>query len=591
MSRSPRWSWAALVATAAIVVSACSGSSTPAPATPAPATPAPATQAPATPAPATPAPATPTPAPAYTGMSYPEAADATCGDAKTNTSEIKRIKALDASTVEFDLCTADAAFLSKVAFTDFGINDTAYLQKAVADGSIVQQPNGTGPYMVKEWVKGDHITLAANPNYWGTKPKVGTVIIKWSAEAAQRLVELQSGNVDGIDNVGSTDFDAVKNDSTLQLLPRQALNVFYVGFNNTKPPFDNVKVRQAVAMGIDRDRIVKNFYPAGSEVAAYFTPCAIPGGCEGDPWYAFDATAAKALLAEAGFPNGFKTVIHLRDVVRSYLPNPKQVAQDLQAQLKKNLGIDATIDVQESTTYLDNAKNGALDGIHMLGWGADYPDITDFLDYHFGGGASKQFGAHYADIVAALAKGASSADPAARLTAAGESNNLVKQDVPMVPIAHGGSAVAFKADVTGAHASPLSDEYFAVMQPADRQQLVWLQNGEPGGLYCADEEDGESIRVCNQVVESLYSYKIGGVDPQPNLAKECKANTDLTVWTCSLQTGVKFGDGADFDANDVVLSYAAQWDAASPLHKGRTSSFTYFSALFGGFLNPPPPAP
>jgi peptide/nickel transport system substrate-binding protein len=589
MSRSPKWSWATVVATAAIVVSACSGSPTPAPT----AAPTPAPTAAVTPAPATATPAattaaeTPTAAPTYNAMAYPEAGDATCGDAK-NTSEFKRIKALDANTVEFDLCAADAAFLSKIAFADFGINDSAYLAKAAADGSIVQQPNGTGPYMVKEWVKGDHITLVANPNYWGPyKPKVATVIVKWSTEAAQRLVELQSGNVDGIDNVGPTDFDTVKGDTTLQLLPRAALNVMYVGFNNTKAPFDNEKVRQAIAMGIDRDRIVKNFYPAGSEVADYFTPCAIPGGCEGDKWYTFDKAAAKALLTEAGFPDGFKTQIHLRDVARGYLPNPKQVAQDIQAQLKANLNIDATIDVQESTTYLDNAKAGNLEGIHILGWGADYPDITDFLDYHFGAGASKQFGNKFPDLTAALQAGASSADPAARLAAAATSNNLVRQHVPMIPIAHGGSAVAFKADVAGAMTSPLSLEYFAVMQPADRAQLVWLQNGEPGGLYCADEEDGESIRVCDQVTESLYAYKIGGVDTEPSLAKECKPNTELTVWTCSLQTGVKFADGSDFDANDVVTSYVAQWDAASPLHKGRTSTFTYFSALFGGFLNPP----
>ena len=170
--------------------------------------------------------------------------------------------------------------------------------------------------------------------------------------------------------------------------------------NNTFPPFDNEKVRQAIAMGIDRQRIVDNFMPPGSTVASHFTPCAIPNGCAGDEWYAFDAAAAKALLAEAGFPDGFKTTIHLRDVVRGYLPQPVIVAQDIQAQLKANLDIDATIDVQESGTFIDNADAGKLDGIHLLGWGADYPDVTNFLDYHFGAGSSEQFGDKYDDIVA-----------------------------------------------------------------------------------------------------------------------------------------------------------------------------------------------
>jgi len=571
-------------AVVAIVFAACAGAASPSPSASAPGASVPASQEAST--------------EPFTGLSYPESGEAPCGQTEAPAGfdkyagNFKKLTATDAKTVTFDLCQPDVAFLSKIAFTSFAINDSDYLEKAAADGSIIEKPNGTGPYMLKEWVRGDHITMEANPNYSGpTPPKAPTLIFKWSAEAAQRLVELQSGSVDGIDNVGTTDFDTVKNDSSLQLIERPALNVFYIGMSNAYKPFDNEKVRQAVAMGIDRDRIIKNFYPPGSEVAAKFTPCAIPGGCEGDDWYEFDAAKAKQTLADAGFPNGFKTVIHLRDVVRGYLPNPTQVATDIQAQLKTNLGIDATIDVQESGTYIDNANAGKLDGIHLLGWGADYPDVTNFLDFHFGGGATAQFGKHYEDIVAALQKGATTADQAGRNEAYKDANNLIKEHVPMVPVAHGGSAVAYRADVQDAHTSPLGNETFAVMTPGDRTQFVWMQNGEPSGIYCADESDGESLRVCNQLTDSLYAYKIGGTDAEPALATECKPNAELTTWTCTLRDGVKFADGSTLDANDVVASYASQWDTKHPLHKGRTGDFAYFSALFGGFLNPPPPAP
>jgi ABC-type transport system substrate-binding protein len=115
-----------------------------------------------------------------------------------------------------------------------------------------------------------------------------------------------------------------------------------------------------------------------------------------------------------------------------------------------------------------------------------------------------------------------------------------------------------------------------------------MQNGEPGGLYCADETDGEALRVCEQLNESLYSYEVGGTATEPSLAESCEPNAELTQWTCTLRSGVTFHDGSTLDANDVVLSYAVQWDANHPLNKGRDGSFTYFPALFGGMLNPPP---
>jgi peptide/nickel transport system substrate-binding protein len=589
MTRSPRWSpLAVFAATLAIVFTACSGTT--------------ASTAPSTAASAGATTAAESTAP-FAATVWPETGEAPCGEAAAPDAthdkyigNFKKISATDAGTVVFDLCNPDVAFLSKIAFTSFAINDTAWLESKIdpaktENQAIVAEINGTGPYKLDAWNRGSDVTLSRNETYWGTAAKSEKLIVRWSPEAAQRLVELQAGTVDGIDNVGPTDFETVSNNADLQLKERPGLNTFYVGFNNKFKPFDNEKVRQAIAQGIDRKRIVDNFYPPGSEVATHFTPCAIGNGCAGDPWYEFDAAAAKALLAEAGFPDGFETTISLRDVVRGYLPDPKVVANDIQAQLKTNLNITATIDVQETGTFIDNANNGRLEGIHLLGWGADYPDATNFLDFHFGGGASPQFGDKFPDITAALTAGSQAPDDAARAPSYVTANNAIKTHVPMIPIAHGGSAVAYRADVQDAHTSPLGNELFAVMTPGDRTQFVWMQNAEPIGLYCADETDGESLRVCQQMLQSLYDYEVGGTEAIPSLAEKCEANAELTTWTCTLKSGVTFHDGAAFDANDVVLSYAVQWDADHPLHKGRDGSFTYFSALFGGLLNPPPPAP
>jgi len=562
----------AVLVLASMVLAACGPAPTEAPApTAAPA----ATEAPA--------------APAYEGLAY-EAPDCEYGG------EFKSIKAVDEFTVEFTLCVPDPAMPSKIAFSAFAIQPQEYLESTGATGDILENPIGTGPFKLEAWERGNQLVLTRHDDYWGDKALAKTLVMRWSTESAQRLLELQSGTVDAIDNPGPDDFAKIEADSTLILYPREALNVMYVGFNNdpqldgwdnTTNPLANEKVRQAIAMGIDRQRIIDEFYPPASVVADYFTPCAIPNGCVGEAWYGFDATAAKALLAEAGYPNGFDTVLNYRDVVRGYLPDPNIVAQDIQAQLKNNLNITVKIEVMESGAYLDAADSGQLTGLHMLGWGADYPDQTNFLGYHFGAGASKQFGAKFDDITEALDKGAQLADDAARKPYYETANNAIRTHVPMIPVAHGGSAVVTKASVTGGHSSPLGNERMSIMSNGT-DTFVAMQNAEPISLFCADETDGESLRACEQMTESLLAYKVAGTAVEPSLAESYEASDDLMTWTFHLRQGVKFHDGSSLDANDVVTSLNLQWDAASPLHKGNTGAFSYWSGLFGTFLNAPP---
>ena len=125
------------------------------------------------------------------------------------------------------------------------------------------------------------------------------------------------------------------------------------------------------------------------------------------------------------------------------------------------------------------------------------------------------------------------------------------------------------------------------MKPADRNILTFMQSGEPASLYCGDETDGEALRVCEQIKESLYSYAVGGTEPTPALATGCTPNDDKTVWTCTLRDGVTFHDGSTLDASDVIVSFAAQWDARSPLHVGRTAAFEYWPCAHRRWLPQP----
>ena len=489
---------------------------------------------------------------------------------------IDSITATGEFEVQFSLCKPQPAFPQIAAFTPFGIQPEEHL--ASTSGSPLDNPIGTGPWVLDEWSRGDSIIFSAFDDYWGDKPSFSTLVYRWATEGATRLLELQAGTVDQITNLSPDDFATVQGDADLQFIPVANPNTLYLAMTNTFAPFDNADVRRAVAIGIDRQRIVDNFFPEGSEVASHFTPCSIPNGCAGEEWYGFDPVAARAALADAGFPDGFETKIFYRDVFRGYLPEPSVVAVEFQTQLADNLGITAEVVVMESGEFIDESTNGRLDGFYLLGWGADYPHVTNFLDFHFGA-SNPQFGDPHPEIFETLSEAAVIGDVATATPLYVEANNAIKDLVPMVPIAHGASASAALAGVGNAHFRPFGAPLFHRADPG-KDTFVYMQNAEPISLYCADETDGESLSPCQQVVEPLLGYAIDSGEVEPRLATACTSNADATVWTCTLREGVSFHDGSTFDANDVVASWAAGIDARNPLHVGNTGAFEYYSYLW-----------
>ncbi len=495
-----------------------------------------------------------------------------CGDGDF----IQQIAAVDEFTVEFSLCKPMPALLAVAAFEPFFIQPKEWIEATGGTGELLEKPIGTGPFMINTWQRGDSVILDRFDDYWGEPAQAGTAVFRWATESAARMLELQAGTVQIISSIGNEDFAVVENDPNLQLLPYVNPNIFYMGFTNTFEPWDDVNVRKAVALGIDRQRIVDNFWPEGSEVASHFTPCSVTHGCDGDAWYDFDPVAAKEMLADAGYPDGFSTKIFYRDVVRGYLPTPGLVAVEIQTQLKENLNIDAEVVVMESGQFIDDSSSGRLDGIHLLGWNGDYLHITNFLDYHFARN-NPQFGDPIPAIYEPMEEAATMVDPGDMYV---EINNAIKEYVPMVPISHSSNAYAAQASAEGANMPPFGPPLLSYVKPADGDTVVFMQNAEPISLYCTDETDGESLSVCRQVLEGLYVYNLEG-EPEAALAESFEANEDSTVFTFNLRKGVKFHDGSSFDANDVVASYAAGLDATSPYHVGNTGTFEYPSYLFG----------
>ena len=497
--------------------------------------------------------------------------------------KVKSIVASDRLSVTFTLCKPDPAFKAKAAFKPFGIQPEEHLNATGGGGKILEQPIGTGPWKLEKWARGDSVIFKRFEDYWGDKPSYETLVIRWSDSGAGRLIELRAGTVDQITNISPDDFESVMGDASLKFIPVANPNTLYLAMTNTFAPFDNPQVRKAIAMGIDRKRIVDNFFPEGSQVASHFTPCSIENGCEGEAWYAFDAKQAKEMLAQAGFPDGFKTKIYFRDVFRGYLPEPSIVAVEFQTQLRDNLGIEAEVVVMESGEFIDESTNGRLSGFYLLGWGADYPHVTNFLDFHFSA-KNPQFGTPHPEIYKLLEEASTIAEVATARPLYAKANNNIRSLVPMVPIAHGASASAATAVIGNAHFRPFGAPLFNRVDPG-KDTFVFMQNAEPISLYCSDETDGESLAVCQQVVEPLLGYAIDSGATEGRAVTDCTANKDATVWTCALRDGVKFHDGSDLDANDVVASWAAGIDFANPNHKGNTGAFEYYTYLWDGLIN------
>jgi ABC-type transport system substrate-binding protein len=505
----------------------------------------------------------------------------------------KSLEMLDSMTLKITLCNPDPAFPSKIAFAGFPISPSEYLEATGGTGDLIQKPVGTGPYKLENWDLGNEVVFTRNDSYWGDQAKEQTFILRWNSEATARLTELQAGTVDGIAGVGTGDYPVVESDPNLKLIPGAITNVFYLGLNNTKPPLDNQMVRQAIAHAIDKQRIVDNFYPAGSVVATQFMPPVLFGYTPEVEPLAFDHDLANKMLDDAGFPKNadgvrFEMTLHYRDVVRGYLPTPGVVGADLQAQLAE-VGIKLNVEAMESGAFLDSVAAGN-EAIFMLGWGMDYPDATNFLDFHFGAGSAStpRFGKLYPEVTEPLTKAAQLGKAEDRYPIYIEANTAIRDLVPMVPIAHGANASAYLARIEGAYVPAVGTTSFSRMEDPDDDNMIFMQNAEPISLYCGDETDGETFNACGQVNETLLNYNPDTGEVIPWLASEFTPNENATEFTFKIRDGVTFHDGSALDAKDAYTSLLMQWDAANPLHVGRSGNFEYFASFFGGLLHAPP---
>src|SRR4051812_39539122 len=262
----------------------------------------------------------------------------------------KSCKVVNNSTITINLTAPSASFLAGLSLPSFSIGSPTAEQKYGANqGSVdadgvfhptgtyaTQHPTGTGPFMLQSWTRGDKLTLVRNPNYWGTPAKLSTLIFKPIADNAARLQALQNGEVQGYDLVEPQDISTIKSDSDLKLLSRPPFNVGIVGMNQSIAPMNNIKVRQAVAYGLDRASVVKAFYGGRGVVAKESHPPSLFGYSNSVTQYSYNPAKSRALLKAAGLKLPVKiTFWYPTSVSRPYMPDPQKNFQAFSASLTK----------------------------------------------------------------------------------------------------------------------------------------------------------------------------------------------------------------------------------------------------------------
>ncbi|MBI4333783.1 MAG: peptide ABC transporter substrate-binding protein [Chloroflexi bacterium] len=341
------------------------------------------------------------------------------------------VKAVDSATLQITLAQPRPSFLQIMALWPAYPLREDIISKFGNSWTEPANYIGNGPFVLTEWVNQDRMTFKPNPNYWGSKPKLSEIRLRMITDVNAELAAYKNNELD-MSRVPPGTEKAVMADpvTSKEILRYPELTTFAFQFNIGRPPFDNVKLRQALSTAIDRVAFVDKVRNGVGKPALSWVPPGMPGH---DPAlgkeYEFNVAKAKQLLAEAGYPDASR----LPELKFQYSDTAgnRLIAQFLQGQLKDNLGVNLTLEPMEPkafTQFVNQEK-------HMwawFGWGADYPDPDNWLPEIFGTGAGNNHTKYSNPKFDALAKQAKAElDNAKRLQMWTEAQKMVVADAPI----------------------------------------------------------------------------------------------------------------------------------------------------------------
>jgi peptide/nickel transport system substrate-binding protein len=294
------------------------------------------------------------------------ASDATSGPRKSYVVWLESAEVVDELTVQLNTL---APYSSVVVANYIPIMiPKAYFEEVGPDG-FVEAPVGTGPYKIDEWKVNESLTLTAFDDYWGGPPPIPNATFRIIPEESTRVNEIQTGGVDIVLNLSPYRVTDLDGNADIEISSKPSVLNFYLGFNTTADPFQDVKVREAIAHAIDVPLMVETLLAGYGQVANSLVHSTSFGWMESLEPFAYDPDLAKQLLSEAGFPDGFSATFYGGP---DLWPVTDETGQAISGFLA-DVGIDAPFELLDWGDYFDRYRNSELDGLFL--WGNSSPGL------------------------------------------------------------------------------------------------------------------------------------------------------------------------------------------------------------------------
>ena len=377
---------------------------------------------------------------------------------------LKSIDKVDDYTVKFVLKQANAPFLANLAMDFATILSAEYadvMMKAGTPEKVDQEPIGTGPFTFVAYQKDAVIRFKANPDYWGGKPAIDDLVYAITKDPTARYAKLQKNECQVMMGPNPADLAAMKANPDVNLLSQPGLNIAYLAFNVTKPPFDKKEVRQALSMAIDKAAIIKDVYQGAGQAAKDFIPPTIWSYNDQVQDWPYDPEKAKQMLKAAGV-DSLDSDLWWMPVTRPYNPNAKRIAEMMQADLAK-VGVNVKLVSYEWGEYRKRLQQGEHQ-MGQLGWTGDNGDPDNFF-FLLGCDAARIGGQNLSkwcnkDFDDLLKKARTTPDVAERTKLYMKMQEIAHEEAPNFLIAHSVVYEPIRKNVTGYKVSPLGRHEF-----------------------------------------------------------------------------------------------------------------------------------